>query len=170
MKPNGRRRWRRRAKKLRHRGDACKFQTVAKEARRLWRGYAEDVARILPLPPPVFSLRSLVGMSETRKRRLFGREIDALPQDERAANPMRLFRKYRIGERLRLCPGKHGCRNCTRTCGACEDQFPDDTRCRGCGSVMTTEGPYCDGSGVIPARSQVNAGKALAVEPAAPID
>jgi len=98
-------------------------------------------------------------MSETRKRRLFGREIDALPQDKRAANLMRLFRKYRIGERLRLCPGKHGCRNCTRTCGACEDQFPDDTRCRGCGSVMTTEGPYCDGSGVIPVRSQVNAGQ-----------
>lgn len=59
--------------------------------------------------------------------------------------------KYRIGQRLRPCPGKHGCRNCTRICGACEDQCPNDTRCPRCGSVMTTEGPFCDGSGVLPA-------------------
>lgn len=76
------------------------------------------------------------------------------PCDAATAEYKRLRGLVRIGQRIRPCPGKHGCVNCTLTCGACEDQIPDDTRCLQCGVVMTTEGPVCDGSGVVPARSR----------------
>ncbi len=81
--------------------------------------------------------RSLCGMTQSARKR-YARKWEA-PRDH----------TLRIGERLRPCPGKHGCRNCTRTCGACEDQCPDDTKCARCHSVMTTDGPFCDGSGVV---------------------
>ncbi len=121
-----------------------------------------------------FSVRSLVGMTMGARRRAaryacvgqrfrkriklvwfkgwckdyHGRvaTIDDIKTDGRYQE---LRAKYRIGERLQPCPGKHGCLNCTRTCGACEDQMPDDTKCARCGSVMTTAGPFCDGSGVV---------------------
>lgn len=93
-----------------------------------------DVAGMRPiaLPAPVFGPRSLVGMSETHKRRLFGREIEALPKEKRAANLMRLYRKYRIGERLRPC----------LICQWAKCKLPCDVCCT------------CDGSGVLPARGK----------------
>lgn len=127
-----------------------------------------------PLPSREFSARSLCGMTQGARKR--AARVEAISGDaatlalqsrkvwllwwrqgclggmpKLAAYPS-IRAKYRLGERLRPCPGKYGCRNCTRTCGACEDQIPNDTRCRRCGSMMTTEGPFCDGSGVLPAK------------------
>lgn len=159
MKANGRRRWR-------------------KWARNRWKSSvrAERLPPIMPswyyrkrrhelnaLPnmnPKPFSARSLVGMSMRRRKALCRGELNAArKKDGKNKGRISMFvadailAKYRIGELLRPCPGKHGCRNCTRTCGACEDQCPDDMRCKRCGSVMTTEGPFCDGAGVLPARN-----------------
>ena len=96
--------------------------------------------------------RKLVGMTEGAKKR--HARNDARHPD--GSSPRwrlgRAYAEYRLGVRLRPCPGKHGCRNCTMTCGACEDEIPDDTKCKRCGSVMTTDGPFCDGSGVVAAK------------------
>lgn len=101
-----------------------------------------------PLPAKPFTARSLVGMTEsTKKRKAFA---DWCRMGMRAWPTH--AQRWRVGERLRPCPGKHGCVNCTKTCGSCEDQAPDDTKCQRCGSVMTTEGPFCNGSGTVPAR------------------
>ena len=93
--------------------------------------------------------RTLVGMTQGARKRAAWQEATIAPHRFTYGMGIKV---YRIGQRLRPCPGKHGCVNCTRTCGACEDQIPDDTRCLQCGVVMTTEGPFCDGSGVVPAR------------------
>jgi hypothetical protein len=106
--------------------------------------------------------RSLVGMTMGARKRRWARDFNAIPQLERASVAVSMLAAYGVfpkhgnslGQRLRPCPGKHGCVNCTRTCGACEDQIPDDKRCLQCGEVMTTEGPFCDGSGVIPAKAR----------------
>ena len=125
MKPNGRRRWRKWAKK-------CRLKMNAHH-RALYTGARmrkKQPVELVPLPPRPFSPRSLVGMSETSKRRLFRQAIDALPQEQRAANLVRLFRLYRIGERLRPCPNPW----CSK-----ED-----------GCVLRE----CHGSGVLPARGR----------------
>lgn len=98
--------------------------------------------------------RKLVGMTEGAKKRKARWESNSIMLPWRRAWRAKYGREYRIGTRLRPCPGKHGCVNCTPTCGACEDQIPDDTKCKQCGSVMTTDGPFCDGSGVLPARAK----------------
>ena len=59
-----------------------------------------------------------------------------------------MYAKYRIGKRLRPCPG---CSVCARPCHYCEMQEPDDSRCPRCRQVMYSK-PICDGSGVLPAR------------------
>lgn len=186
MKPNGMRAWRKTARRWRRKQNRHWRETgapcVADGTGRWYRRQQAFFKQRPAAPFRPFTPRSLVGMTMGARKRAARacpgcieclNEIPSVDNGVRcdssgafAVAPARLRTKYRLGERLRLCPGKHGCRNCTRTCGACEDQFPDDTRCRRCGSVMTTEGPYCDGSGVIPARPRVNASKALAVEPA----
>lgn len=194
MKANGRRRWRKAARKLRRDrarrwrdpenwttapwkqivGDAhysvMKRETRGSVFRRRGdvqvtngvtmyiglRGNFSGEVPCLSADAKPFTALSLVGMTQgARKRAARIRCAWAVLQNgsNGAAEVLRITRaKYRIGERLRPCPGKHGCRNCTRTCGACEDQCPDDTQCKRCGSVMTTGGPFCDGSGLLRAR------------------
>lgn len=111
--------------------------------------------KVTTLPTNPFTPRSLPGMSQGARKMAAIWDATEPGQPTVAAwvaayDAARI--KYRIGERIRPCPGKHGCVNCTRTCGFCEDQCPDDTRCKRCGTMMTSEGPFCDGSGVCPAR------------------
>lgn len=176
MKLTGRRRFRKMNARFRQRGSAVVRErarsTSAGKARKLilndfWGGDP------LPLPPPGFSPRSLVGMTMgARKQKArfdawhkavtYGREVitralrRCIATDQtklRVGNVAIEYtqqrRRYRIGERLRPCPG---CLACV-ACGWESDFF-------------LSLNPCCNGSGVIPARSQVNAGKALAVEPA----
>lgn len=164
MKANGRRAWRKYAKREQRRAVGQDFYwthdargNVATHGRRHLKQFG-------PRPPArEFAPRSLVGMTQGARKRAWvagrlhrflfphGVNTDALEMESAYSwSEIRATRAF-LGQRLRPCPGKHGCRNCTRTCGACEDQCPDDTRCPRCGSVMTTEGPFCDGSGVLPA-------------------
>lgn len=159
MKPNGRRRWRRRAKNLRHmlrhEWPLILEHATPKVRAQLLNAQKHHSSRpLLPLPAREFSARSLCGMSMGARKRAVLREMrrEDHPLHGHRLDYWEVRAKYRLGERLRPCKGKNGCRNCSRTCGACEDQIPNDTRCRRCGSMMTTEGPFCDGSGVLPAR------------------
>ena len=100
-----------------------------------------------------FTTRSLVGMTQGARKRK-ARDDKELSEflvatlaklehtEERA--------KYRIGQKLRPCPG---CSVCARPCHYCEMQEPDDSLCPRCGQVMYST-PICDGSGVLPARKE----------------
>ena len=176
MKPTGRRRFRKMNARFRQRGSAVVRErarsTSAGKARKLilndfWGGDP------LPLPPSGFSPRSLVGMTMgARKRKAkvdawhkavtYGREVitralrrciatdrTKLRVGNVAIEYAQQRRRYRIGERLRPCPG---CLACV-ACGWESDFF-------------LSLNPCCDGSGVIPACPRVNQGKPLAVEPA----
>ena len=85
-------------------------------------------------------------------------------------------RRYRIGERLRPCAGCPRCLTkyeATFVPGRTDRWRLHDKECREskgtkgyCEDGRWMNGTPCDGSGVIPARSRVNQGKPLAVEPA----
>jgi hypothetical protein len=162
MSPNGRRRWRRaRAPQGKGRtfyGPDTKAtlaaapwdRTVPKAhlfIRRHRNSFVADgktVAEWYPpeLPVKPFSPKSLVGMSQSARKRRIRLSGEDCGRCETCRN------QYRIGERLRPCPG---CNMCGSTCGACEDQCPDGTRCLQCGRVMYEE-TICDGSGVLTSR------------------
>ena len=167
MNPNGMRAWRRFARSVRRKQNrasrAGRALWIADGTGRWYRRQQGFFKQRPSVPARVFSPRSLVGMTQGARKRAWvagrlhrflfphGVNTDALEMESAYSwSEIRATRAF-LGQRLRPCPGKHGCRNCTRTCGACEDQCPDDTRCPRCGSVMTTEGPFCDGSGVLPA-------------------
>lgn len=148
MKDNGRRRWRKWAR------NRWKSSVRAERLHPImpswyYRKRRHQLDAMPDMQPKPFAALSLVGMNPSARKRAV-RKRSSFPFGGLRYDEMRA--KYRIGEGLRLCPGKHGCRNCTRTCGSCEDLCPDDTRCKRCGSMMTTDGPFCDGSGVLPAR------------------
>ena len=182
MKANGMKAWRKAARRWRRKQNRRSGAPYTDGTGRWYRRQQAWFHQRPAVPHRPFTPRSLVGMTMGARKRAARacpgcieclNEIPSVDHGVRcdssgafATAPARLRTKYRIGQRLRPCPGRHGCRNCTRTRGACEDQFPDDARCRRTGSVVTTKGPYCDGSGVIPARPRVNQGKPLAVEPA----
>lgn len=63
-------------------------------------------------------------------------------------------RDYRIGQRLRPCPG---CLRC-RSCAGCEVLTFEGDICEDCGRETPMATTSCDGSGVIPARPRVNQG------------
>lgn len=120
-----------------------------------WDRDERAICGLIPAKP--FTARSLPGMTQGARKRKAHAEASMEAAGEEITGTLAralaaIRAKYRIGERLRPCPGKHGCVNCTRTCGACEDLCLDDTWCLRCGAVMTTDGPFCDGSGVLPAR------------------
>jgi hypothetical protein len=93
------------------------------------------------LPPKPFAPRSLVGMSQRHRKALFHREFDAAREtegDNKGTVSMfvadALLAKYRIGQRLRPCPG---CLACSRNDWS--------------GDFFDSLNPTCDGSGVLPA-------------------
>ena len=181
MKPTGRRRFRKMNARFRQRGSAVVRErarsTSAGKARKLilndfWGGDP------LPLPRTVFSPRSLVGMTMgARKRKAkfdawhkavtYGREVitralrRCIATDQtklRVGNVAIEYaqqrRRYRIGERLRPCPG---CLRC-RSCAGCEVLTFEGDVCEDCGRETPMATTSCDGSGVIPARPRVNQG------------
>ena len=193
MIPNGRRAWRKwvrrqdlRRKHKQPKGSICR---MARQARR----HIPLVPGVVP--PKPFTTRSLVGMTmgarkraayyealrssydgdggpiSNRKLRLCLRTAlltpevlsDSVPLDYR----LDVRAKYRIGQRLRPCPGcpecEHGkcwrCANCGTTKGLC-DLTLAEVRCKcgkGCGlwRISFPATTVCNGSGVLPARHQL---------------
>ena len=196
MKANGRRRWRKWAKKNgAGRGDFRRFRRHRDST------YAGLFGmRPGPCPRRLFTLRSLVGMSQCARRwyarvdlillhstkqatnRTEGRALllqwaTLLKQPEARECYRRLLTDWRIGERLRpcrWCGGPEAFEACRGKRSAQEvvggHRRGECVFCRTCADAkLTLREPNpdaCDGSGVIPARPRVNASKALAVEPA----
>ncbi len=192
MSPNGRRAWRRWMRRVEHNP---KLRPPGKSISRLAREGKRHLGSIPPTPPKPFTARSLVGMTMgARKRRsravsyLVIVDVTFIEHAETWANTdhSKLFRQrkfprhqwdleqynqvraqYRIGERLRPCPGcpecDHGkgwrCDNCGTTKGLC-DLTLAEVRCKcgkGCGQwrISFPATTVCDGSGVLPAKRQL---------------
>lgn len=190
MRPNGRRRWRKWAKKQRawsrgitgERPSEVRFKKFVRSPPELYQGqllYLEPEQLAAPLPATPFAARSLVGMTQGAKKQAGRRDALAFLL-EHSARPWRetdvlgeLFHdpacylyprnvddslrrlveyndatpeaihyhisdqgiKYRIGERLRPCPG---CANCLCPCHLCRKEHG--------------EMPDCQGTGLLPAR------------------
>ena len=147
MKPNGRRRWRRRAKNLRHMlrhewALILEHATPKVRAQLLHAQKHHSSRPLPPLPAREFSPQSLVGMSQGARKRAARSELtgghrvghwtELLPSIVSA-----VYRgpHYRLGERLRPCPG---CMNCV-SCSWERDFFLSLVR-------------PCNGSGVLPAK------------------
>lgn len=148
---NGRRAWRRWAKRMRWRVYR-KFPSGAQSRRHPASNPFGVVRAVADVPPKPFAARSLVGMtSGARKRLYFSGRMTAFLfgtgewthqtemeyayswQEQRAARPF-------LGERLRPCLIKGWpCKNCA----------PGSKR--ECYAVIYRKNP-CDGSGVLPAR------------------
>ena len=190
MKPNGMRAWRKTARRWRRKQNRHWRKTgapcVADGTGRWYRRQQAFFKQRPAAPSRPFTPRSLVGMTQSARKRaarfypcagcvactdgiestrppiepwrcdlerldlfdpaMWGRKPDSVPECRQEW--LRLWAKqsakYRIGQSLSPCLGCEECRGY------------DD----GIGVI------HCDGSGVIPARSRVNASKALAVEPA----
>lgn len=102
MKANGRRRWRRLARKHRQKcaHDAMRAVYSVSQAMKDRRtGY-----ELKPLPPPVFSPRSLVGMSQRRRKQLYHQLFDTQTDPETIYSGTWSRGGLHIGERLRPCP------------------------------------------------------------------
>jgi len=146
MKPTGRRAWRKWLRSQRkHDKDSWSALLGAVRGRasyaRKHRG--TNAGQGLPEEPGTdtvrsFTARSLVGMTQgARKRRARGLVGDLGHM---------LYGDYRIGQRLRPCPGCSLCKGVVG-CYACYPKFDQD--CDACVNGMSC---LCDGSGVLPAK------------------
>lgn len=116
-----------------------------------------------------FSPRSLVGMSQSARKRAARRwmECECLHQRTQELQesvdrslgrvsilrtvghtPGSLKKHYRIGQRLRPCPGCLRCRSCV----GCEILTFEGDICEDCGRETPMATTSCDGSGVLPAK------------------
>ena len=157
MSPNGRRAWRKWMRRVEHdpnlRPQGKSISLLAREGKR-------HLGSIPPTPAKPFTARSIVGMSQSSRKRkaravafvvinsvtFFEHAVplasalhERLYRERgfpRHSEEMRLVRdvraKYRIGECLRPCPG------CC-ACGVTSEEYPI---------------PWCDGSGVLPTRTR----------------
>ena len=204
MSPNGLRRWRRYAKKCRYRSrkEGKVSNATGASLRALF--FAARIHPNYAVPPKPLTARSLVGMTMgARKRRsravayLVIVDVTFIEHAETWANTdhSKLFRQrkfprhqwdleqynqvraqYRIGERLRPCPGCCSCkshmlklRELKRAYPATAKQHPQhlrriiERRSWRCGVMVMHDGAdssdhlhrtdvHCDGSGVLPAR------------------
>ena len=161
MSPNGLRRWRRYAKKCRYRSrkEGKVSNATGASLRALF--FAARIHPNYAVPPKPLTARSLVGMTMgARKRRsravsyLVIVDVTFIEHAETWANTdhSKLFRQrkfprhqwdleqynqvraqYRIGERLRPCPG---CFDCAVECWVChEPHEPPDELCDGSGVI-----------------------------------
>lgn len=166
MKANGRRRWRKFARHVRQR-EPGEFSNTSGHGALLkkqpYRAYRDPG----PIPAKPFTARSLVGMTQGARKR--AARYDTLKASNRTVEPsmkryvLILFHrdyrnwtergkghyladcaKYRIGERLRPCPG-------CRSCGfQPRGEVWIDLKTHLSREVFR----ICDGSGVLPARKQ----------------
>lgn len=144
MTPNGRRAWRKWAKKQRYktnrglRRSGAEFRNDATGAwYRGQRAFFEGRPSVAVKP---FTARSLVGMTMGARKRRARKVAQA-----RGLKPYMLHEEYRIGQRLRPCPGCSLCKGVG--CYACYPKFDQD--CDACVNGMNC---LCDGSGVLPAK------------------
>lgn len=176
MKPNGMRAWRKAHKAMRRRENRGrteregKMQPAARWSRRHWLDAPEHNAILTQRPviePRPFSPCSLVGMTHGARKRAARVEAEKELGASRIAGYAREYgshlrsgeylgayatqrAKYRLGQRLRPCPGCESCLG--RECIGCEGgQLFEGDVCERCGRTATGE-RICDGSGVLPAK------------------
>ena len=123
MSPNGRRAWRKWVRRVEHNP---KLRPPGKSISRLAREGKRHLGSIPPTPPKPFTSRSLVGMTQgARKRAAYQAAVTALGNDRahaytceygsylRSGEYLGAYwtarARYRIGERLRPCPGCCAC-------------------------------------------------------------
>ena len=145
MKPNGRRVWRRYSKEYR-RGFHLKWifasedwklgngQAVscawsgAYRRRHSGRNNGHHIGKLRGFEPRPFTARSLVGMTMGARKRAARNSVK-----RSGLKPYMLYEEYRIGERLRPCPG---CFDCAVECWVChEPHDPPDELCGGSGVI-----------------------------------
>lgn len=172
MKPNGMRAWRKTARRWRRKQNRHWRETgapcVADGTGRWYRRQQAFFKQRPAAPSCPFTPRSLVGMTMGARKRGARWELAAntpSSQERKLAMAGTLRAWYRMGERLRLCPG---CLECQpKDCDGCGFSLGAGDDCEVCDAHAVDRYVMgCDGSGVIPARPRVNASKALAVEPA----
>ena len=96
--------------------------------------------------------RSLVGMTMgARKRRLWNEFFDEAWDGATIDDFRTEAAKYRIGQRLRPCPGEYQCKNCSQNNWCRCTDTEADAECVICGVLQHWP---CDGSGVLPARAK----------------
>ena len=78
--------------------------------------------------------------------RLFAETNDGVSSEYKRA-----WRMYRIGQRLRPCPGEYQCKNCSQNNWCRCTDTEADAECVICGVLQHWP---CDGSGVLPARAK----------------
>lgn len=143
MNPNGMRAWRRFARGQRRKQNranrASRASWIADGTGRWYRRQQGFFKQRPSVPARVFSPRSLVGMTMgARKRRAYYGLTNPHPEVVRLAKA-----HYRIGVRLRPCPG------CCACFYRCDPDFTDGV-CADCGQAHAT----CDGFGVLAAGSE----------------
>ena len=181
MTPNGRRAWRRFAKQQRRKVNRRNRQTgtpwINDADGAFYRHEQKHFAQRPTLPAKPFTARSLVGMSQSSRKRkaravafvvinsvtLFEHAVPlasslherlyrerGFPRHSEDMMRVRDVRaKYLIGERLRPCHGCSACNPSMSCCGCRHGYEPWDNRYSH--HICDPEGP-CDGSGVLPAR------------------
>ena len=168
MKPNGRRAWRQRAKRKRWEYYNC-WLLIKRHRWIVEPDAADPVIQVKPFAP-----RSLVGMSEGAKKRAARLEVAWC--DLRGAGYRQSRSKYRIGQRLRPCPGCCACKSKRLTRKQLKKAGHGLLACWFgnreswiCGPMVITDkirqdDPmhqtrwHCDGSGVLPAKRSGVAG------------
>lgn len=177
MRITGRRAWRALARSMRRSGnrDRRKYGDTWRhdhDGAKLRRRQAEVFTQ--PTAPYwFFTPRSAVGMSQAHRKWLAMFKSIGQRTDYRVECGL-----YRVGERLRPCPGCCACKSRRYTVriakkaghyNYAEGRIDPLGKAWVCGVLVVREGKdpgmlhradrHCDGSGVIPARSQVNAGQ-----------
>lgn len=173
MNPNGMRAWRRFARSVRRKQNrasrASRALWIADGTGRWYRRQQGFFKQRPSVPARVFSPRSLVGMTMGARKRAariacvkhpfklrrlkllwfkcFCRDAAGRQETEQDRKSLALYAdqrsKYRIGQRLRPCPG------CCACFYRCDPDFTDGV-CADCGQAHAT----CDGFGVLAAGSE----------------
>ncbi len=151
MKPTGRRAWRKSCAFMRKNEGSAHSAGIARRNRKR-PGFCDDQRPSIAKP---FAPRSLVGMTMGARKRAAWAEYQGaiLAQDGEEIGSWDDARaKYRIGQRLRPCPGCYRC--CPVPCQGCGMLPSLDTDCEACRADHYMMAMYaCDGSGVLPALS-----------------
>ena len=159
MKPNGRRRWRKWAKRWRRGQTLARADAILRRAKSVpLPGLSGAVAKKAKrsLPPPAtcpFNPRSLVGMSQRRRKQLFHQLFDTQTDPETIYSGTWSRGGLRIGERLRPCLG---CLECEpKDCDGCGFSLGSGEDCEVCDAhAIDRYVMGCNGSGILPAKRQ----------------
>lgn len=134
---NGMRAWRRAARKWRHKQNRRSGAPRADGSGRWYRRQRAWFRQRPAVPHRPFTPRSLVGMSQRRRKQLYHQLFDTQTDPETIYSGTWSRGGLHIGERLRPCPGCTAC----LVCVACENN-----NCR----RKHLPVQYCAGDGVLP--------------------